>query len=316
MMPPVAWVVGSGGLLGSAVGRQLSLHGVTVHTATISWSDAGQAIEDFRSAVADYAALAGRQPWRVYWCAGASTTTSTRAELDSELAVLRGALAQIGNAHMTSSSPDMALFFASSAGAVYSGAENPPFTEFTVAQPLSEYGRAKLDAERACKDFADVYGADLFIGRIANLYGPGQNLSKAQGLVTVLVKAVLTGESVRLYVPMETKRDYIYSRDCAEMAVQGLQRTVEMSTGGGEPVTKILASGRAITLKDLLFRVESIMGAGVPLRHVSSIDAAGQSLDLTFESMVMTELSTAVVTSLEEGIAAVHDSIKELVRRE
>lgn len=313
---PVAWVVGSGGLLGSAVVRQLATQGVKVHVATISWSDVDQAIEDFSGAIADFSALAGSNPWHIYWCAGASTTTSTRAELDREVSVLQGALAKIGEAHVTSPSNRIGLFLASSAGAVYSGAPNPPFTEFTAAQPLSEYGRAKLDAEKACRDFSAANQADLFVGRIANLYGPGQNLSKGQGLVTTLVKAVLTDEPVRLYVPMETKRDFIYSRDCAEMAVHGLSQIVEMSSSGGQIVTKILASGQALTLKDLIFRVESVLGAAVPLQHVSSPASAGQSPDLTFESKVMTELSSTVVTSLDEGITSVNDSIKDLLGRE
>ncbi len=309
--PPLAWVVGSRGLLGSAVVRQLATQGIKVHAATVSWSDVDRAIEDFSGAIADYSALVGGSPWHVYWCAGASTTASTRAELDHELAVLQNALAKIGEAHLTSSSNRIGLFLASSAGAVYSGAMNPPFTEFTVAQPLAEYGRAKLDAEKACRDFSTAYDADLFVGRIANLYGPGQNLWKAQGLVTALVKAVVTGESVRLYVPMDTKRDFIYSRDCAEMVVQGLSRIMEMSSSGGQIVTKILASGQAISLKELIFRVERVLGAAVPLQHVSSPASAGQSPDLTFESKVMTELSSAVVTSLDEGIASVYDSIKD-----
>lgn len=310
---PIAWVIGAGGLLGSAVCLELSTRAVDVYKAKVSWSSTEQAIDDIRKAAMAYSALAGGRPWRVYWCAGAGTTATALGQLNSELAILRGAMGHLKDTHAASESSEIALFLASSAGAVYAGSGNPPFTEATDAMPLSDYGRAKLEAEAVCKDFAASIGANLFIGRIANLYGPGQNLSKAQGLISVFVKAALTRESVGLYVPMETTRDYIYSQDCAAMVVKGLESTAENSGRGRNSTTKILASGQAITLKELLVRVESVLGATVPHELVDSGESVGQSADLRFASEVMMDLNSCVVTPLEQGITATYKHIHELM---
>lgn len=80
--------------------------------------------------------------------------------------------------------------------------------------------------------------------RITNLYGPGQNLGKNQGLVSAIIKAQLTGEPLPLRAAPETTRDYIYARDCARMVVAAME-AVRSRTRGRDPyVCKIVASGR------------------------------------------------------------------------
>ena len=54
----------------------------------------------------------------------------------------------------------------------------------------------------------------VLIGRIANLYGPGQNLAKAQGLVSQLCAAQLERARSSIWVSLDTLRDYLFAPDC------------------------------------------------------------------------------------------------------
>ena len=63
--------------------------------------------------------------------------------------------------------------------------------------------------EADLRRFAAATGTAVLVGRIANLYGPGQNLAKPQGLVSQLCLANLTGQPLSIYVSLDTLRDYL-----------------------------------------------------------------------------------------------------------
>jgi len=73
---------------------------------------------------------------------------------------------------------------------VYSGVDAPPYDERSPLLPLSHYGRAKLEAESLVTEWSQRNEASALIGRIANLYGPGQNISKPQGIIRRSVAAI------------------------------------------------------------------------------------------------------------------------------
>ena len=95
------------------------------------------------------------------------------------------------------------------------GHPEPPFTEHTEPAPISPYGRAKLRSEEIATAFAVRTSTALLVGRLANLYGPGQNLDKPQGLISQLCRAQLTRQPLSVSVPLDTMRDYLFVDDAA-----------------------------------------------------------------------------------------------------
>ncbi len=206
------WVVGAGGLLGGAVVAELGRRGERVLTVpVVPWADSDAALRQLRAGVRSLAERSGPRP-RVAWCAGAGVTGTPADVLDAEVGVLRRFLEELGRL------PPRTLggfFFASSAGGVYAGSVEPPFTENHPVVPLSPYGYAKVAAEAAVTRFARETGVPTVIGRIANLYGAGQDLGKAQGLVSHICRSYLTAQPVSVYVSLDTLRDYLYVSDGA-----------------------------------------------------------------------------------------------------
>jgi UDP-glucose 4-epimerase len=199
---------------------------------------------------------------------------------------------------------------------VYADSQGPPFTEATVPRPRTPYGVAKLEMEAAVRTFAADTGTPTVIGRIANLYGPGQNLAKPQGLVSQICRTHLTGHPLLLYVPLDTMRDYLYVRDCAGLvaaALAGVRARVARAVEG-PVVTKILASGQSTTIGGLLGESTRIFRRRPRVVLASSPAAAGQVHDLRLRSTVWPELDRLTRTALPVGLAATAQDVGRRLR--
>jgi len=305
-VPPLTWVIGRGGLLGQSLETALeTAFGTTVlwrPPEPISWLAPGAGALDLRRKVGEFLRVAGGRPWSVAWCAGAGVTGTSAIALQLELAALRETLDSLAGAPRGS---DGAFFFASSAGGVYAGVGAPPYDESSPVHPLGAYGQAKLDAETLVADWSHATGTPSLIGRIANLYGPGQNLAKAQGLISQICRSHLTGQPVSIYVSLDTLRDYFFAPDCAGMIVEGLARLrQDQSMTQPGVVTKILASQRAITIGAVIGEMRRIFKRSPRVVLGASPVSAMQARDLSLRSRVWPELDRRLLTPLPVGISA------------
>ena len=230
----------------------------------------------------------------VFWCAGAAVVGSGADELDAENAVLHEFLDQ------WQPSGGSSLFLTSSAGGVYAGSRDAPFTERSPTLPLAPYGYAKLHAEALCRAFSGRTGVPLFIGRISNLYGPGQDIRKSQGLITLLCRAQLTRQPLNIYVSLDTMRDFLFVDDAAAMVVAGLAAVGER--GGSH--TKVLANGRSHTIGAVIGELRRISRRRPPVAFGVSEQARFQVRDLRLGTVAWPPLSSHARTTLIAGMGA------------
>jgi UDP-glucose 4-epimerase len=303
--PVPVWVIGARGLLGASLVDALTAdpRWAPVAVDPLPWSTPDEPV--MRRAArtgAERLLEAGRAAgaWAVMWCAGAAVTGSTREQLEHELQQLEAVLDEIAGAATAAPAPGGALFYSSSAGGVYAGAARPPFTEATQPRPLAPYGEAKLRAEALVQAFGERAGVSTLIGRIANLYGPGQAVGKPQGLITQLARANLSPTPASIYVPLETVRDYLYADDCAGLVRDAAARLLGLPAG--TQVTKILASGQPVTISALLGHFTAL-GKGRPHVMLGLSPLAGyQAVDLRLESVVWPDLDARDTMPLPAGI--------------
>jgi UDP-glucose 4-epimerase len=205
------------------------------------------------------------------------------------------------------------LFLASSAGGVYAGSSaEPPYTEESPTRALAPYGEAKLAMERLATLYAGTSGNRVLIARISNLYGPGQNLAKPQGLVSLLCQAQLTGQPLGVFVSLDTLRDYLYVEDAAEMVVAGLD---QLSHQPGQVVVKIFASGRGTSIAALVGEATKVFRRRPPIVFRASAFSAAQVRDLRLASVRWPELDRLARTPLPVGLAATGQSIAQVMAR-
>jgi UDP-glucose 4-epimerase len=210
------------------------------------------------------------------------------------------------------------FFFASSAGAVYAGVDSPPYDEYSPVHPLSPYGEAKLAAERLVTQWSADCGASALIGRITNLYGPGQKLDKPQGIISQACRSHLTGRPSSIYVSLDTIRDYLFAPDCARLIAEGLAALRERPPSGPSRVTtKILASQRAITIGAVLGELRRIFKGSTRIVVASSAHSTMQAKDLSVRSRVWPDLDHWTLTPLPVGVArTAADLLRRLQRGE
>ncbi|MEP7018968.1 MAG: NAD-dependent epimerase/dehydratase family protein [Actinomycetota bacterium] len=316
--PALTWVIGRGGLLGqsveAAMGGSMDNKGqgtqVWCPAGSIPWTEPTAVARELGAQAAQFLREAGERPWSVAWCAGAAVTGTSAQALDLELVALRETLAALAAAPRGENG---AFFFASSAGAVYAGVGTPPYDELSPVRPLAAYGQAKLDAEALVSEWSDRTGTSSLIGRISNLYGPGQNLAKAQGLISQICRSHLTGQPLSIYVSLDTLRDYLFVPDCAALVVSGMARLrEEQAAKGPGVVTKIMASQRAITIGAVLGEMRRIFKSAPRIVLGASSVSSMQAKDLSLQSRVWPDLDHRGLTPFPVGIAT---TAAELLRR-
>lgn len=307
----LTWVVGSHGLLGRQVER---LVGSPWAAPEVPWLSADTASAVLRQGIQALLADADGRPWDIAWCAGAGVVATPAELVERERVVFGRFLADL--AELAGARAGGALFFASSAGGVYAGSAPAPFDEHSAPRPRTPYGIAKLAMEADLRSYATLTENPVLVGRIANLYGPGQNLAKPQGLVAQICRTHLTGQPLPLYVPMDTIRDYLYVEDCARMVVAGLAglRARTRDPRADRVVTKIMASGRPTTVGGLLGETTRLFRRRPRVVLAASPAAAGQVRDLRLRSVVWPELDQLARTTLPAGIAATADDIGRRLR--
>lgn len=313
-LSPLTWVVGGGGLLGTNVERAIALKGEVWRPALrgrIAWATPG-ASSQLATAVAQFASSVGDRPWQIAWCAGAGVTTTAADALAEEVRAFDAVLEALSE-RMRPGSEGVA-FLASSAGGLYAGSSSPPFTEGSPVSPVSPYGKTKLRLERTMSEWGAAHGWSVVVGRIANLYGAGQNLSKPQGLITQICRAHLLRRPVSIYVPLDTIRDYLYARDCGELIADVLTRARQDPPAPRSTAqVKILASQQGVTIGALLAEARRVLKRRVEVAQTLSTPAGRfQARDLRLRSVVWPELDRRALTPLPAGIQA---TMNHLVRQ-
>jgi UDP-glucose 4-epimerase len=306
----LAWVVGRGGLLGSSVERRIS-SAVWRPERPIIWRDPHQLRESIADAVRSFRTrLAAESPdtWCIYWCAGSGVIGTPADRLAAETTSLQFFLARLGAAlddlpaGMTGR-----VFLASSAGGVYGGSAEHPLTEATPPRPISDYGRAKVEQEEALREWVRGRPAvSTLVGRLSNLYGPGQRLDKPQGLISHMSRCLIFGVPVRIYVPLDTIRDYLFAEDAAARIAAGVSRLAREAPGGGLHITKVYGSGNETTVAGLIGVFRQI--ARRRLRVVSGLAPvrSEQPARLQFRSLIWSDQPALPRTELLDGVNRVH----------
>jgi UDP-glucose 4-epimerase len=279
------------GLLGSHVEGRLRAAGADVRTVAVPWADHDAALDVLLHAAAE-AALA-TPIWRLAWCAGAGVVATPPAELEAEVRLFEAFVDGLR-------APPGSMFVASSAGGLYAGSPDPaPFDEASAVVALAPYGVAKIEMEELAGRLARR-GTRLLVGRLSNLYGPGQDLSKPQGLISQLCLAHESRGTLNLHVSLDTLRDYLFVDDAAAMIVAGVD--LVDAEPAGTTVTKVLASGRTVSIAGVVGEASRVLR-----RHprLSTRPSSGHQVrDLRLRSVVWPQLDSMARTPLAAGLRA------------
>jgi UDP-glucose 4-epimerase len=185
--------------------------------------------------------------WMIFWAAGRGSIGSSEQEMKAETALLESALSAIGSETGLKQHSGK-FFFASSAGGIYAASSDEIITESSKPMPTSAYGKEKLVQEALVSDWGKTMpNTSALLGRISNLYGPNQSKAKQQGLISHIARCVLLHQTVNVYVPLDTIRDYLHVRDAAQLILASMQLMHI-----GSIATKIIAAEEPTTIAQIV----------------------------------------------------------------
>lgn len=188
------------------------------------------------------------------------------------------------------------VIFISTGGALYGVPQYIPVDEIHPLQPISAYGTSKLSFERYLHFYYNNKGLDYSIFRIANAYGPRQNLTKNQGVIGIWLQRIKQQQPIEIWGNGSIIRDYIYVADVAQLIVQSL-------TYQGETKIFNVGSGKGYSLNEILTVCQTISHKQSTVQYLE-----GRAFDVPVNILsierVQKVLGWSPFTSLEEGVQA------------
>lgn len=151
------------------------------------------------------------------------------------------------------------LIFASSSSVYGRNQKNPKHEKMWVS-PMSPYAASKLAAESLVGAFGECYGMDVLAFRFFNVFGPWQRPDHVYAAVAPkwLWRAIHD-------VPLPLEGDGLQSRDFTSVhtVTDVLTEAVEKRTSHPTPVN--LAYGNNISLLELKYAMEQVIGRELPV---------------------------------------------------
>ena len=200
--------------------------------------------------------------------------------------------------------PEVRFVYASSSS-IYGDAETLPTPEDALPKPISPYGQTKLSAEHLCQLYRANYDVDSVSLRYFTVFGPRQRPDMA---FHIFCRAALEGRPLTVFGDGRQTRDFTYVADVvAATAAAGEAKLSDdrvFNIGGGSPTS----------VRAVLDLIAELRGESLDVSYLDRED--GDVKDTGADTArARSQLGFAPATSLEEGLAAEFDWMKELVER-
>jgi UDP-glucose 4-epimerase len=186
------------------------------------------------------------------------------------------------------------IVYFSSGGAVYGNVEsNNLITEDTQFNPVSSYGIIKATTENYLKLFQSNFGLHSLIIRPSNPYGPRQNNTVSQGVISTFLRKIANNEELTVFGNLDIMKDYIYINDLVNI-VYGL---IENGQTGAFNV----GSGIGTTLNQLLEVIDTLDSKSININIQNSLSSDVNSFVLDISKSVRRTNYTPIV-DIKSGI--------------
>jgi UDP-glucose 4-epimerase len=223
-----------------------------------------------------------------------STTVPGTADLDPKTDV-RDNL--IGTINLLESMQRLGLsriLFLSSGGTVYGIPEVVPIPETHPLRPVNSYGIVKAAIEHYLEMYRRTRGFSPVIVRASNPFGPRQEHSGVQGVVSTFLRRILVGEPIEIWGDGTVVRDYLEVSDLAELCARAGTSDREGAYNAG--------SGHGLSVNDVVEAVRNVTGADAKViyKPARPVDVPRSVLDC---SRAKNEFGWECQTGFDSGLS-------------
>lgn len=196
------------------------------------------------------------------------------------------------------------VIFLSSGGTVYGDVDDEAINELAAPAPRSPYGIGKLTIEHYLRYFKFTHDLNYIIYRVANPYGPGQNILGKQGVVPIFMNKFITKQPITIYGEGTMTRDFIFIDDLIEMIAVSYAKSARFNEYN-------IGSGNGKTVKEIVEAIETCAGYTVQKEHVPTPATYIEKSVLDISRFV-SEYSIKPSTTLEDGIKKTWNYVEKL----
>jgi UDP-glucose 4-epimerase len=157
--------------------------------------------------------------------------------------------------------PSACRFIYTSTAAVYSPIDTAHREYEDPIGPMDVYGFTKLHGEDFVRYFAEQKKLESFIVRLFNVIGPGETNPH---VLPEIVKQLKDGNRTLSLGNIHPRRDYIYVADVADGFIAAATRSLG-NESRGKPIVVNLGSGKSYSVKELVERLEVILGERIEI---------------------------------------------------
>ncbi len=155
------------------------------------------------------------------------------------------------------------IIFASSA-AVYDDSKLP-INENAKTNPLSPYGKSKLEAEQKIKKSSEEFGIHAISLRMFNVYGKGQNVQYA-GVITKFIENISNGKPLEVNGDGMQTRDFVSVNDIVS-AFDCAIKNIEGKRGDAYNV----GTGKSISVNELAKMIQEVAKKNIEIKYKKQI---------------------------------------------
>lgn len=154
-----------------------------------------------------------------------------------------------------------------SSAAVYGeGMKGKPHDENSSTNPISVYGKSKLEMENIIREFSKTTNLNSIILRLFNVYGKGQSDVYA-GVIKKFVNSAQNSKPVVIYGKGDQTRDFIHVNDVVEY----IARAIKNINGKKAEIFNI-GTGKVISIKQLAKDIFSIFKKNLVINYSEQIE--------------------------------------------
>lgn len=199
---------------------------------------------------------------------------------------------------------DVRRFVLASTNAVVGDVGAATITEHLPLRPLTPYGATKAACEMLLSGYAGAYGLGACALRFSNVYGPG--MAQKDSFVPRLMRAALTGSTVRIYGDGLQRRDLVHVDDVVRGVLLGWDSDYAGSV--------IIGSGHSVSVLELVETVRRVTGKPLEAEHVAAQQGEMPAvvLDLSYGAEVIGYRPTV---ELAEGLTSTWRYFRDLGNR-
>lgn len=142
------------------------------------------------------------------------------------------------------------------------GEDDIPADETFVCQPVSTYGKSKLEAEKRVRRFAEEKSLSTIVLRLGNVYGPG-----SPAFIVPIANAILRKDALVKFLPVYKDRylHFVYIDDVIDGIVKSAQRS-DVSE------TYILSGEEYVTIETLFSLIAQELDVDIEIKRKSIRD--------------------------------------------